>query len=79
MKQTFTCNAAQFQSLKAQLIAEGVAVPDGNSGTIDSGMGFKISYDWNGADSLDATVISKTCWLPTTTQIFDQLQAHLNA
>lgn len=77
--QTFDCNPAQFASLRSQLIAEGAKVPDGNSGIIDSGMGFKVIYNWDGAGKIGVTVVDKTCWLPTTSQIMDQIQSHLSA
>jgi hypothetical protein len=76
--QTFQCSTTQFASLRTQLAASGITVPDSNSGQI-SGDGIVAGYVYDGEKSLVVTGISKTGWLPTWSQVFDSIQDHLNA
>ena len=80
MQKTYTCTAAQFASLRSQLVAEGITVPEGNGGIIDSGTGFKMQfYFLPDSQTLQLQILDKTCWLPTASQIWDQMQSHLNS
>lgn len=74
---TLPATSAQFTSLRTQLAASGIIVPDGNTGTI-TGHGITASYTFDGK-SLVVTAVSKTGWLPTWSQVFDDIQDHLNA
>jgi hypothetical protein len=74
MSQSFTATPDQIASLRNQLYAEGVTLPDGNSGQI-TGDGITANFSYDGT-TLTVTIIDKPWYIPAS-MIFDKIQSHL--
>lgn len=74
---SFACNPAQFASLRQQLAASGITVPEGNSGQI-TGDGITANFTFDGG-TLTVTGVSKSGWLPTWSMVFEQIQQHISS
>ncbi len=63
--QTFPCTATQLAHLRAELITNGVTVPDGSSGTI-TGRGIVAPFSYEGT-ALTVTIQSKPWYILAST------------
>lgn len=77
MNKVFTATPAQIASLRKQLAANNIAIPDGNSGLI-TGHGITMSFSYDGTANLSVTILNKP-WIPTASMIWEELQNHLNS